>query len=275
MLLGKGMPMKPIVLFYASETGFDAARLMPALSQQGYAPVHCPDTTVLRAKLHEFAAVLATGSEPIMVVLAATPSRNHAAAGILAAWPQVGVLVQLDACDDATLIGALQLGIDAWCPRSCSPNVLVLALHNLQRRLERALSSTVRHQAADVIARAGAQRQLHAPVRAQWLLCDLAWRLQTPTGQNVRLTSAERGFMLKLTEHPQLSASHAQLFQALGCTPGSPTAKTRLGVLVSRLRQKVAQHGIQLPLKSLHSWGYMFAGEIVLQNPPDRHEGSQ
>jgi DNA-binding response OmpR family regulator len=69
-----------------------------------------------------------------------------------------------------------------------------------------------------------------------------------------------------LFEAPGRRASHAQLIAALdhayGETDRSPVRK-RLGTLVTRLRRKCHDHHESLPLKSVHGWGYMFAGAVA------------
>lgn len=195
-----------------------------------------------------------------MAVLAAAAPLNRSAASILAAVPQVGVLVCLDACDDAALAGALQLGVDAWCPRNCAPDVMALALHSLKRRLE-VCSPSVHPFASLVVQHRGAGTEL--PV---WMLLDQGWVLQTPAGNALRLTSSERAFMLGLAQSEAHTATHAQLLHALGRGEADTSAaRSRLGVLVSRLRRKAAAQGELLPLQSLHSRGYMFIDPITLE----------
>lgn len=221
---------------------------------------HCPDTAALRSTLRQALHEASHGGESVLAVLAATAPLNRAAASILAAVPQVGVLVCLDACDDASLAGVLQLGVDAWCPRNCAPAVMALALHSLKRRLE-ACAPSVHPSASPVIQHRGAGAKL--PV---WMLLDHGWVLKTPAGKALRLTSSERAFMLGLAQSEAHTATHAQLLHALGRgEPDTSAARARLGVLVSRLRRKAAAQGEQLPLQSLHSRGYMFIDPITLE----------
>lgn len=260
--------MRPVVLFYTCEAGRDANRYAGVLAQHGYEMRHCPDTAALRSNLRRAVGETSQSGEPVIAVLAAAASLNRAAANILAASPQVGVLAQLDACDDATLIATLQSGADAWCPRNCSPEVLVLALHSLTRRLERGGAGM--GSMAPGLAPSASQGPMADPrpppePAGRWLLREQAWQLETPSGGRVQLTSSERDFMLRLAEHPDRSASHAELLQGRVPAKGD-RARSRLGVLVSRLRHKVAQQGDELPIKSLYNWGYMFTGDLALCN---------
>jgi len=260
--------MRPVVLFYGGDLDHGATHHVAALAEQGYEVIHCPDTVHLRNQVGQALAAAELSGEPIMAILAAEQSRNQAAAGILAAWPQVGVLAQLDSCDNASLVAALQLGVDTWCPRTCSSSVLLLALHGLKRRLE----GTVVRMAVPS-DRSGVDSALPTPVTPEtsvvplqkWVLSDQAWLLQTPEGHEIPLTSSERGFMLKLVNGPDMSATHHDLLHQAGPGADCAAARTRLGVLVSRLRRKVAEHGATLPVKSLHSRGYMFSGDIAVR----------
>src|SRR5690606_11341967 len=108
-----------------------------ALAQHGYELRHCHNTAVLRTHVRRAVEEARQSGEPVLAVLANAAPLNRTAASILASLPQVGVLALLDSYDDAALVAALQLGIDAWFPRNCSSEVLALAFHNLMRRLER------------------------------------------------------------------------------------------------------------------------------------------
>jgi len=264
--------MKPVVLFYSAGSCPDTSGHATALALHGYEVRHCSDAAALRLHVRQAVDEAAQSSEPVLAVLANATPLNRAAASILAGLPQVGVLAQLDACDDAALVATLQLGIDAWCPRNCSSEVLVLALHNLKRRLERGgagaiVAASAPAVQAEIPAMPGEAPASGRPPAAegQWLLLEQAWVLETPAGRQLRLTSSERNFMLKLLEQPDNTAAHIDLFQRRGQRPAdAQMAKRRLGVLVSRLRRKVAGRGDELPLKSLHNWGYMFTGNLAM-----------
>src|SRR5690606_37459280 len=135
--LHEGVPMSPVVLYYAHDAASDLDSHVQALARQGYELRYCSVTAALRFHIRLALTESLHSCDPIMAVLAASGPHNRAAASILAAVPQIGVLARVDACDDATLAATLQLGVDTWCPRTCSPDVLALALHGLKRRLER------------------------------------------------------------------------------------------------------------------------------------------
>lgn len=252
--------MKPIVIFYRCGPGSDAPYTL-ALNEQGYRVIHCADTATLRREAGKAARVALPGNEPVVAVLAAGMPQNRAGASILAAMPRFGVVIMPDSFDDASLTTALQLGVDAWCPRQAAPQVLALVVQCVMRRLEQNNAGFA--SARNELLACPAPAPLPWP-DTQWQLDDRAWVLRTPAGKQVRLTYAERCFMLELIRRPGLSATHADLGVACGNTAmDAAVVKSRLGVLVSRLRRKVAQHGADLPVQSLYKLGYMFSGDIA------------
>lgn len=252
--------MKPIVILYSCDRGADVLYAL-ALGEQGYKVVHCPDIAALRLEVSLAAKIAPQGNEPVVAVLAADMPQNRVGAGILAAMPQFGVVIMLESSDDASLMSALQLGVDACCQRGAVPQVLALTVQSVMRRLEQ-------NHAGTVVARNALQAfqgavSLPEP-GGQWQLHDRAWLLQTPAGKRVRLTSAERSFILELIQRPGQTATHADLWTACGNPiANADVVKSRVGVVVSRLRSKVAQQGVELPLKSLYGRGYMFTGAIA------------
>ncbi|MCL7660209.1 helix-turn-helix domain-containing protein, partial [Klebsiella pneumoniae] len=85
--------------------------------------------------------------------------------------------------------------------------------------------------------------------------------LEGPQSCSLPLTTAERAFLLYLTKQPEMRASYADLIRSVdpqSCDLPVRVSQARLGVLVSRLRRKLQnRHGLELPVKALHKWGYM------------------
>lgn len=105
-------------------------------------------------------------------------------------------------------------------------------------------------------------------VNGSWSFADQDWMIVNPKGQRIFLTTGERAFLVTLLNAPDQRASHADLIAAV-CSayhalPEANRRQGRLSVLVSRLRAKCIQHNIDLPLKSVHRWGYMFSGRVQL-----------
>jgi len=223
---------------------------MSAFRDHGFQAVHCKDAAHLQAAVRK----LADGHPPeqrILALLDGSLTQVCMAARYLRTMhPAVGIVSLLPTLDERSLVEALHSGVDNFGPADASLGLVMTMLLAMLRRamLPTAPNAPLFH---------GAE---------QWLLCDQAWVLQGPEGNVAKLTSSERAFMLSLQEAPGLRASHAELAAAVDAgnrSRSTASPKARLGVLVSRMRRKVADsQGIELPLKSLYSWGYMFAGAI-------------
>lgn len=99
-----------------------------------------------------------------------------------------------------------------------------------------------------------------------WAMLEHGWVLAGPQQQRIALTTGERAFLTTLFAQPGLRASHKQLIDAVNSSYTQDVAssqRVRLVLLVSRLRRKLREHGAEAPLKSLHRWGYMFAGQVL------------
>jgi len=227
---------------------------MTDLQGYGFLVQACEELPALQHRVGQ-ACAQDTGPAPAaLVLLDASLNQNCAAARLLRMrHPAVGIVSLLDEQDEAALVAVLQCGTDIWCPRGASAGLLAATLFSLLRR---GMPPVPEHAPEEVSGE-------------NWALRGQAWVLESPSGGQVALTTSERAFVLVLAAQPGLRASHADLLAAIdGCgqadSPDRHTGQARLGVLVSRLRRKFkAQHGIDLPIKSLHKWGYMFAGGLL------------
>ena len=222
---------------------------MEVFRTHGFEPVFCTNTQSLQE------AAERVGHKPGLALLDGPSAQVCAAVRYLRArYPALGSVALLSVLTEQSILAAFRSGADNFAPADASIDLVVMILLSLLRRMplpEPKLSP--------------------APQAQPWSLCDQAWVLRGPTGKVVTLTTSERAFMLALIRSPDFRASHAELAAAIGVeNPSGSTAppQARLGVLVSRMRRKVA--GIQeleLPLKSLHNWGYMFTGAILCRDP--------
>lgn len=90
-----------------------------------------------------------------------------------------------------------------------------------------------------------------------WSLSDTRRVLVGPQGRTLPLTPVESEFM-------------ARLFSSPGCClrrdeSGSGAQSRRLDVMVSRLRSKAREAGVDLPLRAVRHWGYIFLAELTDQ----------
>ncbi|MCB5363549.1 helix-turn-helix domain-containing protein [Pusillimonas sp. CC-YST705] len=204
--------------------------------------------------LRETLGVLQAAGEStsILILLDGDLLTNCAGAQlIITLYAECGVVSLLDDLSEVNVITALQSGADICCERNASPALLSSVFYSLLRRLP------------------GARRMVPAPrpavVDKTWHLAQQAWVLESLEGSAIALTTAERAFLQCLTAQAEMRATHEELIRAIEPGEVLPTrmAQGRLGVLVSRLRRKLdQQYGLELPVKSLHKWGYMFTGEL-------------
>lgn len=133
------------------------------------------------------------------------------------------------------------------------PDVLVATLDSLCQRL-----GCQSHRAKEPI-RAGEESNF-------WHLISKRWSLVSPAGRMVGLSYAETNFLLTLARLPGEAVLRRDLIVALGHKPDYYDSR-RLDTFASRLRQKVASGcGTQLPLRSIHAYGYAFASPIIAED---------
>jgi two-component system OmpR family response regulator len=244
-----------IVMFMpGTETspGLDAEQRAADLSSYGLQVLRLATPAALFADVHR----VTLSGNPVIVILAAAHSDNCAAASYLNAMhPSVGLAAMTDSPYDTQGIELMQSGVDSLCLHTASASYMVALLCRLLARVGR----------QEVVAAAS------PPSRSpSWRLQDQGWVLVSPNDIRITLTTRERAFLTTLMGMPDLSATHEQLNMAIRIghsAANAETRETRLGVLVSRLRRKLAKHQLETPLKSIHSWGYMFTGQTQQPDP--------
>lgn len=100
---------------------------------------------------------------------------------------------------------------------------------------------------------------------AEWIFDVEAWVLISPDGEAARLSAAEYGVLLLLTETPGQPVSRDHLFIALKKPQSGPDDRS-LDVLVSRLRRKFSTSAFKLPIQSVRGVGYVFPGPVAQRN---------
>ncbi len=245
------MTLSPIALiFEPSPLDSDGSGPLASLEAHGFQAIRCSGLTQLtqQARLH------AQADRPMLAILAAETTENCATANYLrTVHPGLGILAMSDKADESSLIRLLQSGADNTCPRDASAALVTTILFRMVARTEQRLPAAT-PQTTETLA------------NDRWSLTDQDWVICSPEGRRISLTTGERAFLVTLLNAPEHRASHADLIAAINLAydalPESDRRQSRLSVMVSRLRSKCNQHGIQLPLKSVHRWGYMFSGQL-------------
>jgi len=210
-------------------------------------------------ELYKLASEHLKPDAPAMVLLASGHEENCMAATYLRTlYPNAGVVVIADSKSDKALAQILQSGADYYCLRDSATPLLVAILFRLLWRMGDAAKPLARSASAPAV-------QLPEQTEHAWSLQEQAWVLVSPKGVNIPLTTSERAFLTTLLAAPEKRATHQQLIDAVNevyTEDPLPTSPGRLGALISRMRKKFSEHGIDMPLRSVRNWGYMFTGVV-------------
>ncbi len=106
------------------------------------------------------------------------------------------------------------------------------------------------------------------PGASQWTLDLLNWILVAPTGQPVRLTASELGFLHALAREPGTAVDRREIIRYLGANESSYDMR-RMEVLVRRLRTKIEEEtGEPSPIQTARGVGYSFTAAIQITERP-------
>jgi DNA-binding response OmpR family regulator len=258
------MPPQPLLLFIVPhDAAASTLRRTPLwvakLASSGFQVRVCSDTAGAHVQVHRARAL----AVPSVAVLGGNLNQNMDAARYLqAVCPGTGIVMLMPGRGDAATIQALNSGADACCPAGVSVPLLAAVVFGLLRRLA---------------AGPGTATAVTA-VEGVWTLDEGGSVLMAPAGGRISLTTGERAFMTTLLSAPGSKAPHRQLIDAVNACYAHAAPRThqaRLGVLISRLRRKFARHGYDMPLKSVHNWGYMFTGKLASDTAGSDHAARQ
>jgi len=258
----------------------------PASLMQHYAatlPAHGFELVALHSPRELF---LRLGQQTSSIVLLSCPLAEAymLASRIRLLDSRVGLIVMADFKGPDARVRALQSGVDLCLEPDAEQSELAAYLHALFRRVltvQPQLSTTAipasrttgfadggdYGQAVKLNGHADAARNHETVGQAakslKWRLSDRGWTLVDPNGVQIPLTTAEREFIHRLFATPAKRIGRAELMSASeDGAPDAASASRYIDVLVSRLRRKAQQVGVDLPVRSIHRWGYMFTGEI-------------
>lgn len=245
-----------ILLFQAKRAGVQTDRRIGLLKAHGFEVISCSQLLELYRSVQ---ANLTQADSRLLVLLAGQHPDNCIAASYLRTLcPAIGILAMLAENDETACLQLMQSGADNYCRRDASFELLLATVLRLLARMGANFSLPAN---AAELAAVG-----QPPESGHWQLLEQGWVLAGPQDQRIPLTTGERAFMTTLFTQPGLRAEHKQLIAAVNTSyalDADTSRQGRLGLLVSRLRRKCREHGItDIPLKSLHSWGYMFTGPM-------------
>lgn len=135
-------------------------------------------------------------------------------------------------------IKGLTHGADYYLPKPVDSRELIAIVRNLAQREKGAATAT-----------------------AAWLLDPLKWTLTTPDQVCHELTKAELQILAALAEQQGKAVKRQQLYAALGFPDYAPESRG-LDIQVSRLRRRFTTAAYKIPIKTVHSIGYLFNAPI-------------
>ncbi|WP_233236984.1 helix-turn-helix domain-containing protein [Bordetella sp. LUAb4] len=98
-----------------------------------------------------------------------------------------------------------------------------------------------------------------------WRLLEGGFMLVSPVGIKVALSAAEQQFLSELFRAPEAHITYDQACRALAESSAEPVkSHSSLSVLVTRLRAKCRERGLDLPLHTLRGIGYHFAADTAV-----------
>lgn len=242
-------PDDPVVLFLqcVAPGPRRLSRNAAHLQAQGFRVLSCNNVLALYRLAQANLALNALAC----AVLSGAHADNCAAANYLRTlYPALGIVAVADLASHLEPVQVLQSGADSIFPLNAEAPLLPAILFRLLWRMSQSSGM------AAPPARSAAPR---------WSLQDQAWVIVSPDGERVPLTTGERAFLSILMGATGARATHAELTDAVNAAYAlapQPLHKGRLGVLVSRMRRKFNEQGVNMPLKSVHRWGYMFTGPL-------------
>ncbi|HWL30771.1 MAG TPA: response regulator transcription factor [Xanthobacteraceae bacterium] len=170
-------------------------------------------------------------------------------AGELAAERRMGIIMLTARTGRDDQIRGYAEGADLYLTKPVDSETLVLAVRNLARRI------------AD--APVGRREQGAAAAAGIWRLDTLRQSLIAPGGAASRLTSREMMLMDHIARAGRATIPRAELVTRLGYDSRGPDNRG-LDAVIHRLRQKLLEAGVELPLHVVHAVGFRFSATLTI-----------
>lgn len=238
--------MSPLLYWYTFPNGQTDA---PATGERVLA---LEQSGVQASALHDLMAVYSLAAEQFgnanrtIFILEGEPHQLFAGLARLRSINRhLGVILLSPTLDESFIIQVLHGGADGYARSDASDSLLLAMVNNVWRRIS-------------------TPAQMGGHSEKPWTFTAKGWVLVSPRGERVDLTTTERQLLSTLLAAPGRRADHRTLLDALDDGENIPlhSGQNRLGVIISRLKKKTDALGVELPLRSVHRWGYMFAAEV-------------
>lgn len=236
-----------IVLFQNSA---DSSRLCAELDEQNGVPYQqTKGSTHLQELLNQ-------DQSPLLIVhvaqlpLALSVTNTRTVLG-------VGGLIVVTESSMRSHTDLLLAGADVVLSSTVSTTEILAWSSVLLRRAEGFLRAQEKGSLSSATDRVVSAGHSEHPAQLEWRLLDGGWRLLSPTGVSINLTSSERFFLESFVGQPDKRVSREALLERNATLNESSRA---IDSLISRLRRKAMLQKVHLPIKSVHGWGYTFTG---------------
>ena len=188
--------------------------------------------------------------------------------------PNVGILMLTVRSELDDKLRGYDSGADSYLPKPVAPQELFAVVSSMSRRINQAATLNTE----DLALTQGKEKLLQAfaldmlskldtepvekPVIASadeitsWRLSLDGWAFIDATGRSVQLTALERVFIQCLAGNVCLAVSREDLAVALGEDPVNYDYH-RIDALISRLRKKALDQGVNIPVRAVRGIGYM------------------
>ncbi|WP_306604053.1 response regulator transcription factor [Azonexus sp.] len=232
-------------------------------------------------KGYESAEALLEQSDPMSVDIAVLDVNLPGACGFTLAQrlrsenPSIGILMLTvrNAVNDK--VRGYDSGADIYLPKPVERQELLAAVSALSRRvhpdsaintavsaLSQGKAQLLHTFALDILGKLE-NMQVHesagkvaAPEASSWRLSPDAWSFVDAAGNSMQLTAQERIFLKSLVDNACQAVSREDLVVAFGENPYEYDYH-RLDALVSRLRKKATDQGVELPVRAVRGVGYL------------------
>lgn len=201
----------------------------------------------------EFYQQLSAATFDVVILDINLPDRDgYSIATFLSRKTPMGIIMMTGRGQAEDRIRGFSSGADLYFVKPVIPNELALAATNLARRLRNERGA------------AGQPGPTAAPEPSQhpWTLDRIHWRLTSPGGRTVQLSTNEMQLIERLAVHHGVPVPRSELIRLLGHETLSPESRG-LDAAIRRLRRKtLAATAEELPVQTVQAVGLVFSAPI-------------
>lgn len=162
-------------------------------------------------------------------------------------WPMVGLVLLMDQTDPADRALGFELGADDFMQTPVDPRELLARVRSFMRRMRLINEGPMPGRSTSGVVEFGG-----------WTLSTASHTLTSPEGEEIDLTTTECRILTVLAGHPGQAVSRPVMYKSVRGREWSPLDRS-LDTHVANLRRKLARHGGQRLITTVHGQGYGLA----------------